>query len=66
MRKFILVICFILALLISVGLLALPIVLGALFSWYWLFLYSFHLITLVVIGFCCYFAPEKREDIDYD
>jgi len=62
MKKFILLWCCVLVLLLSIGIAVLPIILGILFSWYWLFLYSFHLITIIFMGLVCHFAPEGKEE----
>ncbi len=45
---------------------ALPVVLGILFSWYWLFLYCIHLSAILLIGICCAIAPQEKEDSSYD
>lgn len=66
MKRFILLWCCVLALLLSIGIAVLPIILGILFSWYWLFLYSFHLITIIAMGLVCHFAPEGKEDSSYE
>ena len=66
MKKFILLWCCVLVLLLSIGITVLPIILGILFSWYWLFLYSFHLITIIIMGLICHFAPEGKEDSSYE
>ena len=47
---------------ISIGFAALPIILGALFSWYWLFLYSIHLASILFIGLCCLKAKEGTDE----
>lgn len=46
---------------IGIGFAALPIVLGFLFSWYWLFLYSIHVLSVLFIGLCCLIAKESDE-----
>ena len=52
-----------LILFISISLLALPVILSLAFSsWYWLILYSIHIITIVAIALVCKFAPEGIED----
>lgn len=66
MKKFIILWCCVLVLLLSIGIAVLPIILGILFSWYWLFLYTFHLITIITMGLICHFAPEGKEDSSYE
>ena len=51
---------------ISASFTALPVILGILFSWYWLFLYSIHIFTIILIGICCAIAPQQKEDSSYD
>lgn len=48
---------------ISIGFAGLPIVLSiVLGSWYWLFLYSIHVLSILFIGLCCLGAKEGLED----
>ena len=47
---------------ISIGFAGLPIVLSiVLGSWYWLFLYSIHVLSILFIGLCCLGAKESDE-----
>ena len=39
-----------------------PIVIGALFGWYWLSLYSIHLASVLIIALCCSRAKEGNEE----
>lgn len=48
---------------ISIGFAGLPIVLSiVLGSWYWLFLYSIHVLSILFISLCCLGAKEGLED----
>ncbi len=47
---------------ISIGFAALPLILSiVLGSWFWLFLYSIHIISILFIGLCCLGAKESDE-----
>lgn len=48
---------------ISTSLAGLPILLSILLgSWYWLFLYSIHAVSIMVLGICCGLAPYAEEE----
>ena len=48
---------------VSIGFVGLPVILSiALGSWFWLFLYSIHVISILFIGLCCLRAKEGVED----
>ncbi len=52
---------------LSISFAGLPILLSILLgSWYWLFLYSIHLLSIVFIGIGCATAPQTKEDSSYD
>jgi len=47
---------------ISIGFAGLPIILSiVLGSWFWLFLYSIHVLSILFIGLCCLGAKESDE-----
>ena len=63
MKKLLFILCMFLVLFISVSLIALPVILSLVFnSWYWLILYSIHIVTIIAIALACKFAPEGIED----
>ena len=48
---------------ISISFAGLPVLLSILLgSWYWLFLYSIHGVSIVVIGIGCALAPHSEEE----
>ena len=48
---------------ISIGFAGLPVLLSILLgSWYWLFLYSIHLSSIIIIGVGCALAPHTEEE----
>jgi hypothetical protein len=47
---------------ISIGFAGLPVILSiVLGSWFWLFLYSIHVLSILFIGLCCLGAKESDE-----
>lgn len=47
---------------LSIGWAIFPVIIGALFGWWWLFLYGIHLTSIAIIGLCCARAKEGKED----
>ena len=63
MKRLLFILCIFLFIFISIGLVALPLILSLVFnSWYWLILYSIHITTIIFIAIACKFAPEEIED----
>jgi len=62
LKKITLLLFMFLILSISIGWAIFPIIIGALFGWWWLFLYAIHLTSIIIIGLCCAKAKEGKED----
>lgn len=62
MKKLLCILCMFLILSISIGWAIFPVIIGALFSWWWLFLYGVHLTSIAIIGLCCAKSKEGKED----
>ena len=62
LKKITLIVIMFLILSISIGWGVFPVIISALFSWWWLFLYGIHLTSILIISLCCAKSKEGIED----